>query len=107
MNSINKVILVGRLGQEPKIINEQYATFSVATSETWKDKSTGERKESTEWTNVFVANSNLLSIVKLLQKGSLVYVEGKLRTRDNNGQKMTDVVISQFDGQIQLLESKK
>ncbi|MEE0060459.1 MAG: single-stranded DNA-binding protein [Acutalibacteraceae bacterium] len=107
MSSLNKVILIGRLGQEPKIINNQYATFSLATSETWKDKATGEKKEATEWHNIFVANQNLLKVIELIHKGSLVYLEGKIRTRDNNGQKMTDIVISQFDGQLVLLESKK
>ena len=107
MNGVNKVILVGRLGSDPKIINGSYAAFSVATSESWKDKTTGEKKEITQWHNVFVANQGLLKVVEFLHKGSLVYIEGSLRTRDNNGKTQTDVVISAYSGELTLLESKK
>jgi single-strand DNA-binding protein len=107
MNGINKVILVGRLGAEPKVINGSYATFSVATSDTWKDKTTGEKKELTQWHNIFIANQGLMKIVEFLHKGSLVYIEGSLRTRDNNGKTQTDVVVSAYSGELTLLESKK
>lgn len=105
MASVNKVILVGRVGQEPKIINDSFAVFSLATSETWKDKQTGEKKETTEWHNILVSQ-NFLKLVEYIHKGSLLYIEGKIKTRDNNGQKVTDIVVSP-DGQLAILESKK
>lgn len=104
MASVNKVILVGRVGQEPKVINNSFAVFSLATSETWKDKQTGEKKESTEWHNILVSQ-NFLKVVEFIHKGTLLYIEGKLKTRDNNGQKVTDVVVS-VDGQILVLEKR-
>lgn len=104
MASVNKVILVGRVGQEPKVINNSFAVFSLATSETWKDKQTGEKKESTEWHNILVSQ-NFLKAVEFIHKGTLLYIEGKLKTRDNNGQKVTDIVIS-VDGQILVLEKR-
>ena len=84
--SINKVILIGNLGRDPEIRQTQdgmkIASFSVATSESWKDKSSGERKERTEWHKVAVMNEHLADVVeKYVKKGSKVYVEGQLQTR--------------------------
>lgn len=103
--SVNKVILIGRVGQEPKVINESFATFSLATTEKWKDKQTGEKKENTEWHNI-ITSKNFLKLVGYIHKGDMIYVEGKIKTRDNNGQKVTDISVS-VDGQIVILESKK
>lgn len=103
--SVNKVILIGRVGQEPKVINNSFAVFSLATSETWKDKQTGEKKETTEWHNILV-NQVFLKSVEFIHKGTLLYIEGKIKSRDNNGQKVIDVVVS-VDGKIEILESKK
>ena len=105
MTSINKAILIGRVGQEPKVINESFATFSLATTEKWKDKETGEKKESTEWHNI-IASKGFLKLIEYIHKGDLLYIEGKIKTRDNNGQKVTDISVS-VDGQIVILESKK
>ena len=84
--SVNKVILVGNLGKDPEVrrmtSGEPVVSFSVATSETWRDKSSGERKEKTEWHRVVVFNKNLAEVAeKYLRKGSKVYIEGSLQTR--------------------------
>jgi len=114
--SVNKVILVGRLGGDPEIRHTQdgrpIATFSMATSERWKDKSTGERKEKTEWHRVVVFNENLAKIAgDYLKKGSQAYIEGQLASRkwtDKDGveRTSTEVVLSNFRGTIVLLDSK-
>ncbi len=114
--SVNKVILVGNLGRDPEIrfMNDgtKIANFSVATSETWKDRATGERKEKTEWHRVVVFNENLAGIVEqYCKKGSKVYVEGQLQTRKWQGQDgkdnyTTEIVISRFRGEINLLDSR-
>ncbi|MDC0348966.1 single-stranded DNA-binding protein [Alphaproteobacteria bacterium] len=114
--SINKVILVGNLGKDPEIRHmsdgTKIANFSVATSETWKDRTTGERKERTEWHRVVIFNERLSEIVeKYVKKGSKLYLEGQLQTRkwtDNNGQDRysTEIVLSKFKGELTLLDSR-
>src|SRR6185437_5243659 len=104
--SVNTVILVGRVGKDPEVRATQdgreLASFSLATSENWKDKNTGERKEKTEWSNVVVLNGNLVGVVKnYVKKGSLLYLEGSLQTRkwqDKQGQDRytTEVVLQGF-----------
>jgi single-strand DNA-binding protein len=115
--SVNKVILVGNLGKDPEIRTFQdgfrAASFSVATSESWKDKETGERKEKTEWHRVSVLNDKLIEIIeKYLHKGSKVYLEGSLQTRKwtdstNTERYTTEVVLSKFRGELTLLDTKK
>ena len=111
--SVNKVILVGNLGKDPEVrtMNNggEVVSFSLATSENWNDKSSGERKEKTEWHNVVIFNENLGRIAKqYLRKGSSVYVEGQLQTRkwtDQNGNDRytTEVVLQRFRGELTLL----
>jgi single-strand DNA-binding protein len=115
--SVNKVILVGNLGKDPEIRVTQegtkLATFSVATSEQWKDKTTQERVDRTEWHRVVVFNEKLSEIVeKYLRKGSKVYLEGQLQTRkwtDQAGQERytTEVVIPRFRGELTMLDGAK
>lgn len=113
--SVNKVILVGNLGRDPEVRTMQQsggrvASLSVATSESWKDKNSGERKERTEWHRVSIYNDNLISIVeRYLKKGSKVYLEGQLETRkytDKDGAEKytTEVVLRQFRGELTLLD---
>jgi single-strand DNA-binding protein len=114
--SVNKVILVGNLGKDPEIRSFQnggrVASFSIATSESWKDKATGEKKERTEWHRISVLNENLVGVVeKYIKKGSKVYIEGQLETRkwtDKDGQEKytTEVVLRPFRGEITMLDSK-
>ena len=114
--SINKVILVGNVGQDPEIRNtsdgREIASFSVATSESWKDKVSGERKDKTEWHRVVVVNDKLADVCeKYLRKGSKVYIEGQLQTRkwtDNNGvdKYTTEVVIPNYSGVLTMLDSR-
>jgi len=111
--SMNRVILVGNVGRDPEIratqLGTRIATFSVATSETWRDKASGERKESTDWHNIVVFNEPLAEIIeKYVRKGSKVLVEGKLKTRkwtDQSGQDRytTEVVIQAYGGTLLLL----
>ncbi len=111
--SVNKVLLIGRLGKDPEIKSfangGRIANFSVATSETWKDRSTGERKERVEWINVSVKSDGLVGVVeRYLKKGSNVYIEGKLQTRkwqDQNGNDRysTEVVLGGGGGQLVML----
>ena len=114
--SINKVILVGNLGRDPETratANGKIANFSIATSEYWKDKNTGERKEQTEWHRVVIFNPNLVEVIeKMVQKGTKVYVEGTLRTRkwtNQQGQDVytTEVVLNQYSGQLVILSGSK
>lgn len=115
-SSLNKITLIGNIGRDPEVrlTNDgtKIATFSVATSETWKDKLTGERKESTEWHNVVVFNPRLAEIVEnYYRKGHRVYVEGQLRSRkytDDQGieRKIWDVSISRYKGESMLIERK-
>jgi single-strand DNA-binding protein len=113
--SVNKVILVGNLGKDPEIRSFQnggrVASFSLATSESWKDKSTGEKKDRTEWHRVSVLNDKLVEIVeRYVKKGSKLYIEGQLETRkwtDKDGQEKytTEVVLRPFRGEITMLDS--
>ena len=112
--SVNKVILIGNLGNDPEIRRTQdgrpIANLSVATSDTWRDKNTGERKEKTEWHRVVIFNEGLCRIAEqYLKKGSKVYVEGQLQTRsweDQQGQKRyaTEVVLQGFNSQLTMLD---
>ena len=111
--SVNKVILIGNLGKDPEArsMNNggEVVSFSLATSENWNDKASGERKEKTEWHNIVIFNENLGRIAKqYLRKGSSVYVEGQLQTRkwtDQNGNDKytTEVVLQRFRGELTLL----
>ncbi len=112
--SVNKVILVGNLGRDPEVrrLNSgaMVVNLRVATSESWRDKATGERQERTEWHNVVIYNENLGKIAEqYLKKGSKVYIEGQLQTRkwqDQSGQDRytTEVVLSRFRGELTLLD---
>jgi single-strand DNA-binding protein len=114
--SVNKVILIGNLGKDPEVrrmgSGEPVVNLSVATSESWKDKSTGERKEKTEWHRVVIFNENIARVAEqYLKKGSKVYVEGQLQTRkwtDQSGQEKysTEVVIQRFRGDLTLLDGR-
>ena len=116
VGSINKVILVGNLGADPRVSNSANGTkivnLTVATSDSWKDKLSGERKERTEWNRVVIFNPQLADIAeRYLRKGSKVYVEGQLQTRrweDNNGQERytTEVVLQNFNGNLVLLDGR-
>ncbi len=114
--SVNKVILVGNLGRDPEIRSFQnggrVANLSIATSETWRDKASGERKEKTEWHRVAIFNDRLVDVVeKYLKKGAKVYIEGQLETRkwtDQSGQEKytTEVVLRQFRGELTMLDGR-
>jgi single-strand DNA-binding protein len=114
--SVNKVILVGNLGADPEIrrlnSGEPVVNLSVATSETWRDKNSGERRERTEWHRVVIFNENLAKVAEnYLKKGSKVYIEGQLQTRkwqDQNGQDKytTEIVLQRFRGDLQMLDSR-
>src|SRR4028119_303144 len=114
--SVNKVILVGNLGRDPEVrrlsSGDPVVNFSIATSETWKDKTSGERKEKTEWHNIVIYNENLGRIAEqYLKKGTKVYIEGQLQTReytDKEGQqrKSTEVVLQRFRGELAILDSR-
>lgn len=114
--SVNKVILVGNLGRDPEIRSTQdgmrIANLSLATSETWRDKGSGERKEKTEWHRVAIFNERLVEVVeKYVKKGSKLYIEGQLQTRkwtDKDGQDRytTEVVLGRFNGQLTMLDGR-
>lgn len=114
--SVNKVILVGNLGKDPEIRSFQNggrkASFSLATSESWKDKASGERRDKTEWHNVSVTNENLITVCeRYLKKGAKVYIEGQLETRkwqdkDGHDRYTTEVVLKPFRGELTMLDSK-
>ena len=116
MGSINKVILVGNLGRDPEIRSmpngDRIANLSIATSETWRDKSSGERKEKTEWHRVVIFNDNIVKVVEnYVKKGSTVYIEGALQTRkwtDQQGVEKysTEIVVSRFKGELTMLGGK-
>jgi single-strand DNA-binding protein len=115
--SVNKVILIGNLGKDPEVRSMQnggkVCNLSIATSETWKDKMSGERKERTEWHRVVIFNDNLIGIAeRYLKKGSKVYLEGQIETRkwsDQSGVEKysTEVVLRQFRGELTLLDSRE
>ena len=115
--SLNKVTLIGFLGKDPDIRNAQdgskIANLSIATSESWKDKNSGERKEKTEWHKVVIFNEILGGVAeKYLKKGSKVYLEGQLQTRkwtDQQGQEKytTEIAIKGYEGKIILLDTKE
>lgn len=117
MSSVNKVILIGNLGKDPEIRSlssgSEVANFSVATSESWKDKNTGEKKEKTEWHNVAVFNDGLVRVIKsYLKKGSKVYIEGSLQTRkwtDKDGQDRysTEIVLQGFNATLAMLDARQ
>jgi len=112
--SVNKVILIGNLGADPEIKSFQnggrIANIRIATSESWKDRMTGERKERTEWHNVVINGDGLVGVVeRYLKKGSKVYIEGSLRTRkwqdrDGNDRYTTEVVIAGMGGNLTMLD---
>ena len=110
--SVNKVILVGNLGKDPDIrtlnSGDKVANLSIATSETWRDKATGERKEKTEWHRVVIFNENLVKVAEnYLKKGQTVYIEGQLATRkyEQNGVEKysTEIVLQRFRGELTML----
>ncbi len=115
--SINKVILVGNLGKDPETRATQdgreICNLTIATSESWKDRATGERKEKTEWHRVVIFNEGLVRVAKeYLRKGSKVYVEGQLQTRkwtnkDGVDQYSTEVVLQNFNGNLTMLDSPR
>ena|SRR5271166_3306973 len=114
--SVNKVILVGNLGKDPEVRNTQDGTkivnLTLATSETWNDRASGERKERTEWHRVVIFNDRIADVAeKYLRKGAKVYVEGALQTRkwtDQSGQEKytTEVVIGRFKGELTMLDGR-
>ena len=111
--SVNKVILIGNLGKDPEIRSltsgERVCNLSLATSEQWRDKSSGERKEKTEWHRVVIFNDNIIKVAEnYLKKGSTVYIEGTLQTRkwtDQSGVEKysTEVVVGKFKGELTML----
>jgi len=114
--SVNKVILVGNLGKDPEVRRTQdgrpVVTLSVATSETWRDKNTGERKEKTEWHRVVIFSEGLAKVAEqYLKKGSKVYLEGQLQTRkwqdkDGNEKYTTEVVLQGFNSALTMLDGR-
>lgn len=114
--SVNKVILVGNLGRDPEIRTTQNGTkvgnFTLATSERWKDRNSGEMQERTEWHTVVIWNEHLVSVAdKYLHKGSKVYLEGQLQTRkwtdqQGNDRYTTEIVLNPYRGELQMLGSK-
>ncbi|MEC9249246.1 MAG: single-stranded DNA-binding protein [Pseudomonadota bacterium] len=116
MAGVNKVILVGNLGRDPEVrrmnSGDAVCNLSIATSESWRDRQTGEKREKTEWHRVVIFNENLVKVCEnYLRKGSKVYVEGQLQTRkwtDQNGQEKysTEVVLQKFRGELQMLDGR-
>jgi single-strand DNA-binding protein len=114
--SVNKVILVGNLGRDPEIrtlnSGDKVANLNLATSETWRDRNSGERKERTEWHRVVIFNDNLIKVAEnYLHKGSKIYIEGALQTRkytDQSGAEKfsTEVVLQKFRGELTMLDGR-
>jgi len=114
--SVNKVILIGNVGKDPEVRTfgngGKVANFSVATSESWKDRQTGEKKEKTDWHNIAIFNEGLVGIVeRYVKKGSKIYIEGQLKTRkwtdrDGNDKYTTEVVLQGYNGSLTLLDSR-
>ncbi len=114
--SVNKVILIGNLGRDPEIRSTQdgtrVANLSLATSESWRDKNSGERREKTEWHRVVIFNDRLVEIAeKYLRKGSKIFLEGQLQTRkwtDQSGQEKytTEIVLQRYRGELTMLDAR-
>ena len=114
--SVNKVILVGNLGRDPEVrrlnSGEPVVNLRLATTESWRDKATGERKEKTEWHRVAIFNDRLVEVVeKYVKKGAKLYIEGQLQTRkwtDKEGQERytTEIVLGRFNGQLTMLDGR-
>jgi single-strand DNA-binding protein len=114
--SVNKVILVGNLGRDPEVrtlnSGDRVANFTMATSETWRDRASGERRERTEWHRVVVFNDNLVKVAEsYLRKGSKVYIEGALQTRkytDASGveRQTTEIALQKFRGELTMLDGR-
>jgi single-strand DNA-binding protein len=114
--SVNKVILIGNVGRDPEIRSTndgtRVASLSIATSENWKDRSSGERRERTEWHRVVIFNDRLVDVVeRFIKKGAKLYIEGALQTRkwtDNSGQERytTEIVLQKFRGELTMLEGR-
>jgi len=114
--SVNKVILVGNLGADPEIrrlnSGDPVVNMRIATSESWRDRASGERRERTEWHNVVIFNDNLAKVAEqYLKKGAKVYIEGQLQTRKwqdqtGNDRYTTEVVLQKFRGEMQMLDSR-
>lgn len=115
--SVNKVILVGNLGRDPEVRTTQdgreLVNLSIATSESWRDKNSGERREKTEWHRAVIFNESLVNVAKnYLRKGSKIYVEGALQTRkwtDQSGQEKysTEIVLQGYNAALTILDSKR
>ena len=115
--SVNKVILLGNVGREPEVrrtnAGDPIVNFSLATSERWKDKASGDWKERTEWHNVVIFNDQIAKVAEAyVKKGSKIYLEGQLQTReyadrDGNKRKVIEVVLQRYQGSLILLDSKK
>ncbi len=116
MAGVNKVILVGNLGKDPEVrrlnSGDPVVSFSIATSESWRDKQSGEKREKTEWHNIVIYNDLLAKVAEqYLKKGSKVYIEGQIQTRqwdDQSGQKRytTEIVLQKYRGELQMLDSR-
>jgi single-strand DNA-binding protein len=116
MAGVNKVILVGNLGRDPEVrrtnSGDPVVNFTLATSESWRDKASGERKERTEWHRIVIFNENIAKVAEqYLHKGSKVYIEGQLSTRkwtdkDGNEKYTTEIVLNRFRGELQMLDSR-
>jgi len=114
--SVNKVILVGNLGRDPEVrtltSGDRVASFTMATSETWRDRTSGERREKTEWHRVSIFNDNLVKVAEnYLKKGSKIYLEGALQTRkytDASGveRQSTEIVLQKFRGELTMLDGR-
>lgn len=115
--SVNKVILIGNLGRDPEVrrmnSGDAVVSFSLATTESWRDKQSGERRDRTEWHNIVIFNEALAKVAEsYARKGSKVYIEGQLQTReytdkDGNQRKTTEVVLQRFRGELTLLDTRK
>ena len=115
--SINKVILVGNIGQDPQVrtmqSGQKVVSFSLATSDRWRDRQSGEQKEQTEWHRIVIFSPNLVEVAeRMLQKGTKLYIEGTLRTRKWQNQQgvdtyTTEVVLNQFSGTMVILSGAK
>ena len=115
--SVNKVILIGNLGRDPEVRRfangGQVVSFSLATTESWRDKATGERKDKTEWHSIQIFDEQLGKVAEqYLKKGAKVYIQGALQTReftdkDNNQRKVTEVVLQRFNSELVLLDGRR